>query len=327
MGNTDYGTHPVGTGPWQVSPRSTPGSNMVYTAFDRYWEASSVRVPVVNVRVGSESTFVASLSGNSAQAVMLTGAPTDAKTLRANGLPVKDSGTTYLHLLYLNKSGALADPRVRQAISLAIDRKAICEALLAGACTPTAQPLQPKSWAYDKSTPAPTRNVDKAKALLAEAGQSKLTFKTVVSSAGTQLQTELSAIQQMLGDVGITMTVSPMPVVQLLPSLANGTAQAYYSVNTGGADPAIPIITMTAPAYNPGGYSEPGLKTAFEQANRAVSQQDRAVAYQKVSRQYQETAYNVVVLNQDLRFATAKAVQGVIGRDPLVIDARGVVVP
>lgn len=116
------------------------------------------------------------------------------------------------------------------------------------------------------------------------------------------------------------MTISPMPVAQLLPTLDAGKAQAYYSVNTGGADPAIPLATMSAPAYNPGGYHDPALTSALAAADAATTPAARATAYQKVSAAYQDSAFNVVILNQNLQYATAKGVSGVSARDPLVLD-------
>jgi peptide/nickel transport system substrate-binding protein len=322
--NANYATHPVGTGPWQVSDSSQPGSDMVYTAFKDYWNPAARTVPTVHVRVGAESTFVPGLTGRSIQAVMLTGAPTDGKTLSSAGLPVVDAGISYLHLLYLNKSGVFADPKVREAVSLAIDRQTICDSLLGGACTVSAQPVQPKSWAYDSSLVAPKPDVNRAKELLSEAGHpGGISFAAVVSSAGTQLQTELTAIQQMLAKAGITMTISAMPVAQLLPALGTDKAQAYYSVNTGGADPAIPLATMSAPAYNPGGYHDPALTAALAAADAATTQEVRATAYRKVSAAYQDSAFNVVILNQNLQYATAEGVSGVTAGDPLVLDARG----
>ncbi|HEY3717808.1 MAG TPA: ABC transporter substrate-binding protein [Jatrophihabitantaceae bacterium] len=322
--NSDYATHPVGTGPWQVSSSSVPGSNMVYTAFKGYWNSSVQKVTTVNVRVGAESTFVPGFTGGSVQAMLLTGSPTDAKTLSAAGFPVTSAGTTYLHLMYLNKSGVFADPKVREAVSLAIDRKAVCDSLLGGACTVSAQPVQPKSWAYDNSVSAPEQNIEQAKTLLTEAGHpSGIGFKAVVATTATQLQTELTAIQPMLAKANINMTISPMPVAQLLPTLDSNGAQAYYSVNTGGADPAIPLTSMTGPAYNPGSYSDSQLTSLLSAANQASTQAARASAYQKVSAAYQNTAFNVVILNQDLPYATAKGATGVVARDPLTIDTRG----
>jgi peptide/nickel transport system substrate-binding protein len=148
-------------------------------------------------------------------------------------------------------------------------------------------------------------------------------MKVVVSAAGTQLQTELTAIQQMLAKVKITLTIAPMPVANLLPALDSGQAQGYYSVNTGGADPAVPIATMLAPAYNPGKYSDPTLTSLLAAATAANTPDSRKTAYQKVSAEYQSTAFNIVILNQNLKFVTTKNTKGVTARDPLTLDTRG----
>ena len=319
-----YPTHPVGTGPWAVSEESLPGSDMVYKKFAKYHGPAVAKASTIHIRNSAESTFVASLSGGSAQAVMLAGAPTDAKTLKDAGFPVHDAGITYLKTLFLNKTGIFKDPKVREAVSLAIDRKAICKELVAGACTVTGQPLRPSSWAYDTSKQAPAYDPNRAKALLAQAGHPQgIKFRAIVASTGAQLQTELTAMQQMLGDVGIKMSITPLPVAQLVPTYGSGDAQAYYSANPGGADPAIPLTTVTGPVFNPGKYAVPALADALAAASTKTTQEDRAAAYRKVSSIYQDVAFNVVVFNQELSFAVAKKVNGIVARDPLTLDVRG----
>lgn len=321
-------TAPIGTGPWQVSPASVPGTDMVYTRFPGYWNPSVVRVDTIHIQVGSESTFVPGLSGGIAQAVMLTGSPTDGPTLATNGVPVQTASTTYLHLFYLNKTGVFADPRVRRAFSLAVDRQLICDALLYSRCSPNAQPVSPRSWAYDPGSPPPAPDAAQARTLLAEAGHpGGIDVPVVVSAAGTQLLTELTAMQQIVAEAGIRIAITPLPVAQLLPTLDSGKAQAYYSVNSGGADPSIPLAQMTAPAYNPGGYRDPAFATAIAAASAARTPDARRAAYRSASAAYQADDFNVVVLNQDLQYATAQGVTGVSARDPLTLDVRGATVP
>lgn len=321
-------TAPVGTGPWQVSPTSVPGTDMVYTRFPGYWDPSVARVDTIHIQIGSEATFVPGLSSGTAQAVMLTGSPTDGPTLATNGVPVQTASTTYLHLFYLNKTGVFGDPRVRRALSLSVDRQLICDALLYGRCLPSAQPVSPRSWAYDTGTPPPAPDVAQARALLAEAGHpGGIDVPVVVSAAGTQLLTELTALQQIVAEAGIRITITALPVAQLLPALDSGTAQAYYTVNSGGADPSIPLAQMTAPAYNPGGYRDPAFEAAVGAAAAARTPDDRRAAYRTASAAYQASAFNVVVLNQDLQYATALGVAGVGARDPQTLDVRGAVVP
>lgn len=59
---------------------------------------------------------------------------------------------------------------VRQALSMAINRAAILQAVYYGKATPAYGILPPTSWAYNDGLPAPVYSPAKAKALLAEAG-------------------------------------------------------------------------------------------------------------------------------------------------------------
>ena len=62
------------------------------------------------------------------------------------------------------------DPRVRQALEAAIDRKAISDVVFNGEVLPGNQWVSPKSPYYQQQFPVPGRDVAKAKKLLADAG-------------------------------------------------------------------------------------------------------------------------------------------------------------
>jgi peptide/nickel transport system substrate-binding protein len=326
--NKNDETHPVGAGPWEVSLASVPGSDMVYTAFKGYWNPAAQKVATIHIVVSAESTFVPSMTSGSANTALLTGAATDGKTLATDGFPVKTSDITFLQIMYFNKTGIFASPLVRQAVSVAINRQALCTALFAsGQCTPTGQPVPPSSWAYDRSAAPPAQNIAEARALLKQAGHPNgISFTATVASTYGEGETQLTAIQSMLAQAGIQMTIRALPIPQLFPALDSGSVQAYYGPDTGGADPAIPLETDLSPAYDPGNYSVPQLTQFLSQANAVTDPAARPAAYQKVSGEYQASAFNVVVLNQDLQFATAKNIDGVTVHDPLVVEARGATV-
>ncbi len=64
----------------------------------------------------------------------------------------------------------LNDVRVREALSIAINRPAIVDRVMEGAAYPAGQFVAKGSWGYDPSHDAPVYDVAKAKALLAQAG-------------------------------------------------------------------------------------------------------------------------------------------------------------
>lgn len=99
---------------------------------------------------------------------------------------------------------ALNDAKVREAISLAINRKELSETVLNGAAEPASSFLNPQVPGHDDSLDTYEYNVDKAKKLLAEAGASNLQFTCKVRSREEKVAT---AIQGYLKEAGITMNV------------------------------------------------------------------------------------------------------------------------
>jgi peptide/nickel transport system substrate-binding protein len=324
--NKNEETNPVGAGPYEISSTSVPGSDMVYTAFPGYWDPSVQKVATVNIIVSAEASFVPSMTSNSANAVILTGAATDGATLKSDGgFNVKQANVTFLHLLYLNKTGIFKNEDLRAAVSYAINRASMCSSLLPGACSPAGQPVASNSWAFDSSLKAPGFSDKESKKLLKEGGKAHgFSFVATVAAPYGEGVTELTAIQSMLAKVGIKMRIDALPIPDLLSSLDTNKVQAYYGPDTGGSDPAIPISVDLGSAYNPGGFKVPALTSMLNAANAATSSAARVADYKKASAEYQTSFFNVGVLNQNLLFATATNVSGAYCHDPLVLEVRGV---
>jgi ABC-type transport system substrate-binding protein len=96
------------------------------------------------------------------------------------------------------------DIRVRKAVSLAIDRKTICEKILFGAAEPWGDVLPSITLGYDKSLKPPAYDPEEAKRLLAEAGYPN-GFSTKIHVQTTSTTAE--AISASLADVGINAKV------------------------------------------------------------------------------------------------------------------------
>lgn len=123
---------------------------------------------------------------------------------------VKDLITQYetlgTQLVNLNlQDPALADVRVRQALSLAINRQELIDSIAGGAGIACSGWLEPQTPGYDKDAPAFEYNPEKAKALLAEAGVSNLSLTAKVRKGINEKQ--LVAVQNYWNAVGVTLDV------------------------------------------------------------------------------------------------------------------------
>jgi peptide/nickel transport system substrate-binding protein len=139
----------------------------------------------------------------------------------ANGLTVAARpGANLTYVLMRSDRGALADARVRRAISAAIDREEIARTLLAGYARAASTLLPPTHWAH---TPAPALayDPDRARALLAEAGARGLRL-TLLTSSDRLRGTIARIIAQSLADLGVELEIVPLELGTMLARLSSG---------------------------------------------------------------------------------------------------------
>lgn len=111
-------------------------------------------------------------------------------------------GTYFLSIK--DNDPVLSNKAVREAISLAINRKELCSTVLNGAAEPASSFLNPGVPGHDDKLKTYEHNVKKAKQVLADAGISNPTFTCKVRQKEEKIAT---ALQAYLKEAGITMNV------------------------------------------------------------------------------------------------------------------------
>jgi peptide/nickel transport system substrate-binding protein len=173
----------IGTGPYRITGW-TPEQRVTMTVNNDWWDKHANNVKeVVYTPIKSDPTRVAALLSGDVD--MLTDLPTqDVARLRADSkLKILDGPevrTIYLapdigspELKYSNVKGKnpLADKRVRQALSMAIDRAAIQRNIMRGLSVPAGIMVAPGVNGHSPELDTPVKaDPDGAKRLLAEAG-------------------------------------------------------------------------------------------------------------------------------------------------------------
>jgi peptide/nickel transport system substrate-binding protein len=164
-------TKPVGTGPYQLTNWNR-GSSIVLSQWTGYRSAPSIKIRKVTFRfISDPAAQVAALLAGDIDAFPRV-SPRSVAQFKSNPkFQVVVSGSRAKTILAINnKKKPLDDVRVRRAIAAAIDRKAVIEGAGDGYGAPIGSHYVPGAFGYVDTTGINPFNIEKAKALLAEAG-------------------------------------------------------------------------------------------------------------------------------------------------------------
>jgi peptide/nickel transport system substrate-binding protein len=162
------------------------------------------------VYVVENSTRMAMLKAGEADIIVLAGSnipdvKADPKLKLLQTKHVIGQTLAYADMPFPNEKSPFLDIRVREAASLAIDRKAICDKVLFGGAEPYGEVLNPYTLGFDPSVKPDPYDPEKAKALLAQAGFPKGFSTEIGATIGSKFWVE--AIAANLNDVGIKAEV------------------------------------------------------------------------------------------------------------------------
>lgn len=271
------GPNPVCSGPYKFVER-VQNDRIVLDRFADHWEKEKYHFDKVTFRIIPDSTVrLANL--RSGQLDMLERlAASDVKGAKADAAlkVVSIVGLGYQGISINLNNGPRAetplgkDKRVRQALSLSIDREALNQVVFEGLFEPTAQPFPSSSPYYDKSFPVPKRDVAKAKALLKEAGLTTFSFEMQVANSPVDQQVG-QVIQAMASEAGIDVKLRSSEFATMLKSQTAGDFQATRVGWSGRVDPDgnLHQFVTTGGGINDTKYSNPAVDKELN-ASRVV---------------------------------------------------------
>ena len=122
----------------------------------------------------------------------------------------EDISHGYTYMGFNLKNPKFKNPKVRLAISLAIDRQELVDILFFGHGRVCNGPFMPGTFAYNENVKAPKRDIKRAKQLLKEAGYDKnhpLSFEIVTNSNNSTRMYAVQILQHQLKDIGVKVTI------------------------------------------------------------------------------------------------------------------------
>ena len=283
----------ISTGPFKLAEWKS-GSYLMLEKNENYWNKDAVKLDGIKCLL-MEDQNAAFSAYEAGDALMIKDIPTQEITTlqkRPDYRLDPQIGTYFIDLN--NTLDEFKDAKVRQALSLALDRKYISETITAGTYTP-AKGFVPagvvdwdaSAWEDHITDPSVYINVDdyqgnlaKAKELLKEAGhENGAGLPTIVYSTNDQSYHKKIAeyLQQVWGELGVKVEVNIVEWKSFTPQRRSGNYQAardgwVMDYN----DPSnILQLTSTGNGNNSSKYSNPEYDALLEKAANEADPQTR----------------------------------------------------
>jgi ABC-type transport system substrate-binding protein len=206
--------------------------------------------------------------------------------------------------LSLSPVGPYADPLVRQAINIAIDREAMVAAVYpsladASSAYPSVIPVPVGHWAATES-PEIVYDPEKARSLLAEAGYSSgLSLTTCLTSNDVVMTTAAEVLRTQLAEVGITLQVTLQPSTGACNTGSkDGTYGGFYATLAGRPDPYIAYTYEITVAAAGGVY--PTIQAGLDNVAASADRDGQIAAYGAVNEEWQELVPVVILFTRPL---------------------------
>ncbi|MEN0023874.1 ABC transporter substrate-binding protein [Microbacterium sp. LWO14-1.2] len=284
--------HPVGTGPFQFEEWA-PGEQVTLKAYGDYWGEAGQVDEIIFRTIDDPTARRQALESGSIDGYDLVG-PADTKALEDKGFTmVSRPPFTILYLAFNQAIPELQDPKVREALSYAIDKDALISQVLPEGTEKAIEFVPDTVNGYNPDVTTYDFDPEKAKSLLAEAGYTeanplKLEFDYPVNVSRPYMpdpEQIFTVLSSQLADVGVETT----PVSQEWGE--------YLDRITGTSDHGIHLLGWTGD-YNDTdnfvgvffgqqsaewGFDNPELFQKLDEARGVPSLEDQTALYEDIN--------------------------------------------
>ena len=310
-----FGQNPVGSGPYKfVSWQS--GDRVTLEAFPEYWQGEAPVKNVVYRNIVEETNRTIGLETGELDIIY------DIQGLDKNKLRdderfvlIEGPQVSMTYLGFNMKKAPYDNPKVREAISYAIDQKPIIDTVFLGAGEAANSIIGPNVWGY-YDVEKYTQDIEKAKALLAEAGYPD-GFKAKIWVNDNPVRRDTAVIlQDQLKQIGIDLAIETVEWGAFLDGTARGDHEMYLlGWGTVTRDPdygmyeLISTSTMGA-AGNRSFYSNPTVDKLLEEGKTELDPEKRKAIYKEIQEIIRKDIPMYMILYPTQAVATQKNIKG-----------------
>ena len=226
--------NPVGSGPYKMTDNGAAKQVIVFERNDHYNGPYPALVKTMKWNImPDDTTRTNAMTSGSVQAIDAVPAanlPTFKEPIKVSAL----QGFSLLFAMFNNTT--FSNVKARQAVLYALDYDKICKDVMAGLATPATCFLQEGHPAYKKAKTVYSKDLDKAKALLAEAG---ITSIRMLCSDHGWFSGVRPVIRENLEALGVTVTYDEKKSLDLYSFIDSEDGAKAWDVVIAPGDPSV----------------------------------------------------------------------------------------
>jgi len=315
VGREGFGRAPIGSGPFVLASWKK-GESIVFRRNPHYWDARYPYLDEVRlIPIEDDATRVLKIQAGEVDIAFNIPYHRISELERAPSLAVRIDPTQRVDLIMLNqRTPMLRDKKVRQAISWGIDREEIIRAVLFGRAEPATSVL-PKMLYTDTAAPPLRRDVDKAKALLAESSAKEGISPRFVISPSSYYRQIATLIKSQLEPLGILVQIQQIEGTSLWARVREGVYEMSLGIETSDiVDPSqmvasIVVGTLGLTAAS-AGYDNPKVDALAAEAQAELDGRRRGELYREIQQIVRDDAPYAPLFWSPERTAVRKGVHG-----------------
>lgn len=304
------GTAAIGTGPYRFVAWE-PKGDLVLERFDGYWGTKPHWARVLRKEIPNDAARLAALKSGQVDLINYVPATDHASLQRDQNLETVVGESVYIFNIAFNLRSPLPKPakvdgqaieknpfqdaKVREAMDLAIDRRALARVVYEGLATPANQLMTPSFFGGVKDLPDRRSDLPRARALLAEAGYPK-GFEVDFHCTNNRLPGDgalCEALTQQWARIGLKVNANALNGTVFFPASTRnefslqmsgwgtltGEASYTYAALLHTADPSIGLG-----GFNRSGYSNPTVDRLLREGISTLDEEKRRAMFEEATR-------------------------------------------
>lgn len=318
VGDEGFAASPVGTGPYKFVEWKS-GEKIVLERFDDYYQGKPSIKDLTFLIQADKNTAAIALESEEIDVLY---APDTADRAQLESLEnvkfYSGDGSVYMWVVaFNNEDEVFSNPKVREAISYAIDRNEMVEGYLGGFGESVEMPIVPSVFGFDPSFKNHELDLEKAKALLAEAGYPDGFSCSIKLNQSATYVRPAEILQAQLRKIGIELNFDLMERAAYLSDVTTDCnyGMTLYMFTAGYAD-ADYVLYGRMHSSNIGGsnyikYSNPAVDELLDKARASSNQDERKQLYFQVSEYVRDDVPFIPLFTDNVCIAANAKLKGV----------------